>query len=90
MVHCCKEAMAAVEDTDPDTVWVIGGGSVYTCTLSQCKRVFLTQVDIAAEDADTFFPNLNRLPNWKQVSASEPMAENGLTFRFLEYENTSL
>jgi len=90
VVHCCKEAMAAVEGTDPDTVWVIGGGSVYTCTLSQCKRVILTRVDTVAEDADTFFPNLDRLPNWKQVSASEPIEENGLTFRFLEYENTAL
>lgn len=90
VVHCCKEAMTAVEGADPDTVWVIGGGSVYTCTLSQCKRVFLTQVDTLTEGADTFFPNLDRLPNWKQVSVSEPVEENGLSFRFMEYENTTL
>jgi len=58
--------------------------------LSQCKRVYLTKVDAAAENADTFFPNLDKLPGWEVESASEPMEENGLTFRFIDYVNTKL
>jgi dihydrofolate reductase len=73
-----------------ETIWVIGGGSVYTALLSLCKRVFLTKVDSAAPEADTFFPNLDKLPNWEVESVSEPVEENGLTYRFIEYVNTAL
>jgi len=41
--------------TASDQLWVIGGGSVYTALLRQCKRVYLTKVDAVAPDADTFF-----------------------------------
>lgn len=73
-----------------ENIWVIGGGSVYTALLSRCKRVYLTKVDQAAENADTFFPNLDKLPNWKVEKRSEPVEENGLTYRFIDYVNTAL
>ena len=69
---------------------VIGGGSVYAALLSQCKRVYLTIVDAVAEGADTFFPNLEELPEWEVESVSEPIEENGLTYRFIDYVNTKL
>ena len=83
-------ALAAAADTEPDKVWVIGGGSVYAALLSQCKRVYLTIVDAVAEGADTFFPNLEELPEWEVESVSEPIEENGLTYRFVDYVNTKL
>ena len=73
-----------------ENIWVIGGGSVYTALLSQCERVYLTKVDQAAENADTFFPNLDKLPNWKVAERSEPVEESGLTYRFIDYVNTAL
>ena len=73
-----------------ENVWVIGGGSVYTALLNRCRKVVLTQVDAKAEGADTFFPNLDKLPNWELAASGEPIEENGLTFRFLEYVNTRL
>ena len=83
-------ALAAAAETEPDKVWVIGGGSVYAALLSQCKRVYLTIVDAVAEGADTFFPNLEELPEWEVESVSEPIEENGLTYRFVDYVNTKL
>ena len=83
-----EEALALAQGDE--NIWVIGGGSVYTALLSQCKRVYLTKVDQAAENADTFFPNLDKLPNWKVEKRSEPVEENGLTYRFIDYVNTAL
>ena len=80
----------ATAGTPPDQLWVIGGGSVYTALLERCKRVYLTKVDAQAEDPDTFFPNLDKLPGWEVEHESEPITENGLTFRFVEYSNESL
>ncbi len=90
VVTSTDEALAAAEGTDADKLWIIGGGSVYTALLSRCKRVYLTKVDAAAEGSDTFFPNLDKLPGWEVESTSEPMEENGLTFRFVDYVNTKL
>lgn len=83
-----EEALALAQGDE--NIWVIGGGSVYTALLSRCKRVYLTKVDQAAENADTFFPNLDKLPNWKVEKRSEPVEENGLTYRFIDYVNTAL
>lgn len=84
---------AAVElaaGTEDDKLWVIGGGSVYAALLSRCKRAYLTKVDATAEGADTFFPNLDKLPGWKAEATSEPVEENGVTYRFVDYVNTKL
>ena len=42
------------------------------------------------QESDTFFPNLDKLPNWEVAGQGEPMEENGLKFRFFEYVNTKL
>ena len=83
-------ALALTENTDSDSLWVIGGGSIYTALLSRCKRVYLTKVDQAAPEADTFFPNLDKLPTWSVEHTSDVVEENGLTYRFIEYVNTKL
>ena len=90
VVSSLAEALDAAGDTPPDQIWVIGGGSVYTAMLERCKRVYLTKVDAQAEDPDTFFPNLDKLPGWGVEHESEPVEENGLTFRFVEYINQKI
>ena len=42
------------------------------------------------KESDTFFPNLDKLPNWEVESSSELMEENDLKFRFIQYINTKL
>ncbi len=85
-----EAALALVGDVPDETLWVIGGSSIYTALLSHCKKVCVTRVDAAAPEADSFFPNLDKLPGWKVEHESEVMAENGLTFRFVDYMNTLL
>ena len=64
--------------------------SIYAAMLSQCARAYVTRVDAAAEGADSFFPNLDKLPGWTVRAVSEPVTENGLTYRFYDYVNTKL
>ena len=85
-----QAALELAVDTEDDKLWVIGGGSVYAALLSQCKRVYVTKVDAVAEGADTFFPNLDKLPGWEVEAVSEPVEENGITYRFVDYVNTRL
>lgn len=85
-----EEAASMTAGDDPDRIWVIGGGSIYAALLARCKRVYLTLVDAAVEEPDTYFPNLDKLPGWEMVSSGEPMEENGLTFRFIDYINSRI
>jgi len=84
------EALRLVKGLDHAKVWIIGGGSVYATMLKHCKRVYLTRIEADATDPDTFFPNLDKLPGWEVEATSEPMVENGLTYRFIDYVNTKL
>lgn len=85
-----EEALTLAGDQASDTIWIIGGGSTYTALLQRCRRVYLTYVDEEAEDADTFFPNLDKLPGWEVEEEGEPLTENGHTYRFLTYRNARL
>ena len=90
IVSSLDAALAAVSDLPQDQIWVIGGGSVYAALLSKCQRAYVTRVEAAAEGADSFFPNLDKLPGWTVESVSESVTENGLTYRFYDYVNTNL
>ena len=83
------EIMDKIADQDPDRVMVIGGAEIYRLFLKDCRSAFVTRIDAAVEDADCFFPNLEEDPDWICTSVSEPMTENGLTFRFCIYENSA-
>jgi dihydrofolate reductase len=67
----------------PDA-FVIGGGTVYDETLPLADAVWATEIDADVE-GDTFFPPLDS-DAWVAVSTSEPVVENGFTYRFVRYE----
>ena len=83
-------ALDAAAGTPDDRIWVICGGSGYAALLSKCRRACVTKVDDDAEDPDAFFPNLDKLPGWELESVSDPVTENGVTYRFCDYVNTNL
>ena len=83
VVHSPEAALALAGDGDD--VWLIGGGSIYAALLDRCCRACVTRVDTAAPEADVFFPDLDALPAWTVGHAEEPITENGLTYRFVDY-----
>ena len=90
VVHTTAEMLKAVENEDTDNIYVIGGGSLYTALLPLCKRVYLTKVDAIGEGADTWFPNLDKLPGWDVETVGETLTEKGCTYQFIDYVNTRL
>ena len=84
------EGPGAGRGPEAENLWIIGGGSIYAALLSRCRRVYLTRVETRVQESDTFFPNLDKLPGWEVESCSEPVTENGHTYRFLNYINTRL
>ena len=80
------EVLEKVKDTPADEVFVIGGASVYRQLLPYCERALVTRT-FADAPADSFFPNLDALPDWEQTAASELMEENGISYQYIDYVN---
>ena len=83
--HSVEEALALVAGEDPETVWVIGGGEIYRALLPYCRRCCLTRV-YARPDCDVFFPDLDRLEDWRLFRSEPIRGEGELEFQFVDYE----
>ena len=67
-------------------VYVMGGGSIYKELLKYCDSCYITKVD-HEYDADTFFPNIDEMKNWKCESKSDDFIYDGLRYAFYTYKN---
>lgn len=87
--HDLTELKDCIGGLDPDSVFICGGGQIYHLLLPYCSKALVTQTetDLAA---DTFFPNLDLLPDWTLTSVGETAEEDGLRFRYLEYVNNGV
>ena len=77
-------SVEALLRTAGEDAFVIGGQQVYEQLLPYCARVHVTKV-LSDPEADAFFPDLDKLPEWKVASAGEMLTENGLSFQYVEY-----
>lgn len=69
-------------------IYVIGGGMIYKELLPFCERVYITKVFHSYEDVDTYFPNIDEMPEWELTSASEIKEHNGIHYQFCVYDRT--
>ena len=76
-------ALQRAEAAQPDDgeIFVIGGGELYAATIDRCARLYLTEVDDAPTDADTFFPDYSA---FTQPLSQETHTHEGLTYCFVD------
>lgn len=86
VVHTKDELFNTLKNYNSEDIFIIGGASIYNLLLPYCKKIYCTKVD-AEKFATVFAPNLDETHNIKLIKTSKPFTENGLTFKFLEYEN---
>ncbi len=76
--------LASLLAAAPQDSFVIGGESVYRAMLPYCERAYVTKV-MSTFEADTYFPDLDALPEWEVAEREEPLEENGLKFQYFTY-----
>lgn len=64
---------------------VIGGGSIYRQMLPYCTRAYVTKVQLQPE-SDTYFPNLDEMPEWRFVQSLQSGWEDGVFYEMCLYE----
>lgn len=76
-----KSVLKVYEDKD---IFVIGGESVYKELLPMCNEALVTKIDFSY-DANKYFPNLDKAPDWKITSISEENTYYDIIFEYVIY-----
>ncbi|MCR4587271.1 MAG: dihydrofolate reductase [Lachnospiraceae bacterium] len=84
VVHNEEELKEALKAFDTDTVYIIGGESIYKQFVPLCDTVHVTKIDHSYE-ADAFFPNLDENPDWVVAEESDEMTYFDITYTFVKY-----
>ncbi|MCO5109490.1 MAG: dihydrofolate reductase [Burkholderiaceae bacterium] len=78
-----RNALQIAEQSNPATVWVIGGAQIYAQALPLAQRVEVTE--IAQDfDGDAHAPVLG--PEWMETAREAHTSAGGLPFSFVRYE----
>ena len=85
VVHSIDELLNELKNYDEKEIYVIGGESIYRALLPHCKVAHVTKIDHAYE-ADTYFPNLDEMEEWKVTGVSEEQTYFDLEYEFVRYE----
>lgn len=85
VLHSVEDVLEELKKYPTEDVYVIGGDSVYREFLPYCDVAHVTRIDHAYE-ADTFFPNIEQMPEWVLTGESEEKTYFDLEFTFCRYE----
>ena len=83
IVHSIEEALIEAEQYRK-AIYVAGGGEIYKQMLDQCDEALVTYIDYSYQ-ADTFFPNLDKRPEWVLTSESEEQTHFDIIYYFRHY-----
>jgi dihydrofolate reductase len=85
IVHSMDELHEELKKYPSEDIYVIGGEKVYAQLLDECDMAHITKINYAY-DADAYFPNLDKKPEWVLTGDSEEQTYFDLEFFFLRYE----
>lgn len=85
VVHSIDELLEELKQYPDESIYIIGGESIYRQLLPYCNVAHVTKIDHAYE-ADAYFPNLDELPEWEITADSDEQVYFDITYHFLKYE----
>ena len=62
---------SALNEAGARTIFIIGGGQIYSSLLPQCSELYITEVQQFIEEGDAFFPSFE-----KDFTPTETLEEN--------------
>lgn len=85
VAHSTEELLEELKKYPDEDIYIIGGESVYRQMLPYCNVAHVTKIDRIYE-ADAYFPNLDKLPEWQITADSDEQVYFDITYHFLKYE----
>ena len=88
-VHSFEDFLREMKKhAERDTVFVIGGASIYRQTLPYVDEVYLTKVN-ADGGAEVFFVNLDEEKDFELIKESAPIMDGDIEIKFTVYRNNN-
>ena len=81
VVHNMDELHEELKKYPSDSIYIIGGESVYRQLLDECDVAHITKIDYEYE-ADAYFPNLDENPEWEITADSDEQTYFDLEYYF--------
>lgn len=88
VVHSKEELLEKLKEYDSDSIYIIGGGSIYEMLCDYCDTAYITKLNYRYQ-ADTFFPNLDKKDNWEIVDESDEQTYFSIEYNYVTYRNNS-
>ena len=85
VVHNMDELHEELKKYPSDSIYILGGESVYRQLLDECDVAHITKIDYEYE-ADAYFPNLDENPEWEITADSDEQTYFDLEYYFYKYE----
>ena len=85
VLHSLEDLREELKKYPSEDIYVIGGESIYRQLLDDCDVAHITKIEYAY-DADTYFPNLDEMPEWQITADSEEQTYFDLEYFFYKYE----
>lgn len=85
IVNSVEELLEKLKKFASKDIYIIGGESIYRQLLPYCDTAHVTKID-HAYNADSHFPNLDEMTEWKITADSEEQTYFDLEYVFLKYE----
>lgn len=81
-----KHAAQWAQEHGYDSIWVIGGGEIYSQAIEFASTLVISHVNTVIDEADTYFPVIG--PQWKEIDHEyHPQSErNAHAFDIVFYE----
>ncbi len=83
IAHSVEEALELAKKSGTD-IYIAGGGAIYEQMLNLCDDALVTYIDYSYQ-ADTWFPNLDKRPEWVLASESEEQTHFDIVYYFRHY-----
>jgi len=84
VVHSINELLEELKKYNSEEIYIIGGDSVYKQMIDYCDVCHVTKIDHAYE-ADTYFPNLEKMDEWELSVETEEMTYFDLEYTFQKW-----
>ena len=83
VAHSVQEALDLAQEKGAD-IYIAGGREIYEQMLTYCDEAYVTFIDYAYQ-ADTYFPNLDKMSEWVLVAESEEQTHFDIVYYYRQY-----
>ena len=85
VVNSIEELLEELKKYNDNDIFIAGGESLYKQMLPYCDTAHVTKIDYEYQ-ADTYCPDLDKMPEWEIVADSEEQTYFDLEYVFLKYK----